>query len=260
MITGDVILYNNTMPLRDFKYETGAAVESTVLEMWAHVSEDSIPYLAAGHTGRNVLLVHGAGASRRDWKDVIPVLAQFNRVYAPDLIGFGDAPRRELSYTPEYMADSLVGFMDGVGIEDAILVGHSLGGRVCLEVARKYPERVRGLTLEAPMGFGKLKWTGRLFGILRWWIYEALGFDSPYPRLDFPTVESDTETFDSITCETLLMWGSKDLYFPPEQGIKALEMIPNSRLRIYDGVGHSVHRSIPERFNSDLCLFLVEQS
>ena len=248
------------MPSSDFTYDTGAAVEPTVQERWALVSEDSIPYLVAGNTGRAVLLVHGAGASRRDWKDVIPVLAQFNRVYAPDLIGFGDAPRRELPHTPGYIADFLVAFMDAVGIEDAILVGHSLGGRVCLEVARKHPERVRGLTLEAPMGFGKLRWTGRVFSIVRWWIYGALGFESPYPRLDFPAVESDATIYDSITCETLLLWGSKDLYFPPEQGLTALEMIPNSRLRVYDGVGHSVHRSIPERFNSDLSMFLLEQS
>lgn len=100
------------MPLSDFTYDTGAAVEPTVQERWALVSDDSIPYLVAGNTGRAVLLVHGAGASRRDWKDVIPVLAQFNRVYAPDLIGFGDAPRRELPHTPGYIADFLVAFMD----------------------------------------------------------------------------------------------------------------------------------------------------
>ncbi|MCY4651929.1 MAG: alpha/beta hydrolase, partial [Dehalococcoidia bacterium] len=78
--------------------------------------------------------------------------------------------------------------------------------------------------------------------------------------LDFPSVERDKVIFRAITCETLLLWGTKDLYFPPEHGLTALERIPNSRLRVYEGVGHSLHRSIPERFNSDLAMFLDEQS
>ena len=248
------------MTSADFRHDTGPAVEPTVREKWALVSDDSIPYLVAGDANHAVLLVHGAGADRRDWKDVIPVLAQSNRVFAPDLIGFGDAPRRDFPHTPRYIADFLVEFMDAVGIEDAILVGHSLGGRVCLEVAREYPERVRGLALEAPMGFGKLRWQGRMLSIARWWIYGALGFKSPYPFLDFPSVERDKAIFRAITCETLLLWGTKDLYFPPEHSLTALERIPNSRLRVYEGLGHSLHRSIPDRFNSDLAMFLDEQS
>ncbi len=248
------------MTSADFTHDTGAAGEPTVEEKWTLVTDDIIPYLVAGDADRTVLLVHGAGADRRDWRDVVPVLARFNKVYAPDLIGFGDAPREEIPHTPEYIADFLVRFMDAVGIEDAILVGHSLGGRVCLEVAREYPERVRGLALEAPMGFGKLRCQGRILSIARWLIYGVLGFKSPYPMLAFPLDERDEAIFRAITCETLLLWGSHDLYFPPEHGLTALERIPNSRLRVYEGLGHSLHRSIPERFNSDLAMFLDELS
>ncbi len=184
-------------------------------------------------------------------------LSPRSRVVAPDLIGFGDAPRGDFAYTPEYMADFLAGFMDAVGIERAALVGHSMGGRVCLEVARRHPERVSALILEAPMGFGEVSRPGRMFSMARWWVSRLLGLKSPYPRLDFPIIESETAGFGSLACETLMIWGSRDLYFPAEHGLRALEIIPNSRLEVYDGVGHGVHRSFPARFNADAREFLA---
>ena len=160
------------------------------------------------------------------------------------------------SHTPRYMADYLAGFMDAVGIETATLVGHSLGGRVCLELALTYPERVSGMLLEAPMGFGKLSWPGRALSIARWALHRIIGLESPYPPLDFPIVEPDPTKFQSITCETALLWGTRDLYFRPEQGLTALEQIPNSRLKVYAGVGHSLHRSMPARFSADVTTLL----
>lgn len=233
---------------------------STVVEdKWVEVAGDRIPYLTAGDSERKALLVHGAGSSRSTWKDIIPVLGRGNSIYAPDLIGFGDAPRWDFPHTPEYMAECLVGFMDTVGIEKAVLVGHSLGGRVCLEVALRHPERVEGLVLEASMGFGKVAWMGRLFSQARLLIHRILRVKSPYPRLRFPRVEDDLPKFTEIACDTLLIWGAKDPYFPLEQGRVALEVIPRSRLLVYPGVGHSLHRSDPARFSADVGVFLAER-
>ena len=231
-----------------------------VVERSACVESDEIPYLFSGDSERRVLLVHGAGASRSDWLEVIPALSKQYSLYAPDLIGFGDTPRREFPHTPQYIADFLAEFMNVVGIQQAALVGHSLGGRVCLELARRHPDRVKRLVLEAPMGFGKLWWPGRLFSVTRWWLYGIVGLKSPYPPLDFPMVERDSSAFQSLSCETLLLWGAKDLYFPPEQGLTAVELIPNSRLKVYAGVGHSLHRAIPERFSADVSMFLKERA
>ncbi len=245
------------MSSNNFTADISTSDGSSVVERWASIEGDDIPYLSAGNSERRVLLVHGAGANRTDWMDVIPVLASDNSVYAPDLIGFGETPRRESPHTPEYIANFLAGFMDAAGIEKAALVGHSLGGRVCLEMARRHPERVSGLVLEAPMGFGKVAWPGRMFSMARWWIHKIAGLRSPYPRLDFPPVESDPTGFDSLNCKTLMLWGANDLYFPVERGRIALDLIPNSTLKVYERVGHSAHRSVPARFNSDVTAFLA---
>ena len=229
------------------------------VEKWTLVAGDSVPYLVAGDSAApNLLLVHGAGASRKDWREIVPILADKSMVYAPDLIGFGDTPRRSIPHTPQYIARFLVEFMDSIGLEDATLIGHSLGGRVCLEVARMYPDRVNGLALEAPMGFGKLRWQGRALSIARLWLYRVMGLKSPYPPLDFPRIEEGSSAFESLECDTMLLWGGRDLYFPPEHGFLALECIPNSSIKVYPKIGHSLHRSIPAQFSSDVAAFLAE--
>ena len=234
-------------------------INTAVAEKWAEVAGDSIPYLTAGDSERKALLVHGAGSSRSTWQDVIPVLARDSSVYAPDLIGFGDTPRWDIPHTLEYMSECLVGFMDTVGIEKAVLVGHSLGGRVCLEVALRHPERVDGLVLEAPMGFGKVAWMGRLFSHTRLLIHRILRRKSPYPRLRFPPLEDDLPRLAEVGCDTLILWGTRDPYFPLKQSRVALDVIPASRLAVYSGVGHSLHRADPARFSADVGAFLAER-
>lgn len=234
-------------------------IGAAIVEKWVETEGGSLPYLTAGDSGRDALLVHGAGSSRKTWTEVMPALSRDNRLFAPDLMGFGDAPRGDFVHTPEYLAEHLVEFMDAVGVERAALVGHSLGARVCLEVALRHPERVSGLALEAPMGFGKISWQGRSFSMARWWAHKLLGLKSPYPKLRFPTEGLDSSAFESLSCETLLLWGTRDPYFPLEQSRVALEVIPRARLSVYSGVGHSLHRSDPERFGADIGAFLAER-
>jgi pimeloyl-ACP methyl ester carboxylesterase len=81
-------------------------------------------------------------------------LAREHRVYAPDLLGFGLAPKPPAPYTPERWAEQIAGLRDYANLDRMVLAGHSLGGMVALTVTRQAPARVAGLGLLNALGIG----------------------------------------------------------------------------------------------------------
>jgi pimeloyl-ACP methyl ester carboxylesterase len=111
----------------------------------------SVSALSIGE-GPDVLLIHGLGATKSSWLDLAASLVQQgNRVIVPDLPGFGASskPARG-SYTAPWFAEAMLQLMDALGVEQADIVGNSLGGRVAIELALRHPERVGALVLLCP--------------------------------------------------------------------------------------------------------------
>ena len=106
----------------------------------------TIFYTAKGE-GKPLLLIHGYGAGMWVWEKQINVLSQSYRVYALDLIGHGFSDRPKIPYTPETYIHFLNDFMDGAGIEKAIVIGNSMGGGIAWGTAIFHPERVDRLVL-----------------------------------------------------------------------------------------------------------------
>ncbi len=111
--------------------------------------------------GPVVLLLHGFPDSRYLWRNQLQPLADAGyRVIAPDLRGFGDAPKPEGvdAYTiPNILAD-LTGLLDALEIEKAHIVGHDWGGTIAWLFAGNFPDRsmsVTGLTVGAPGSPGR---------------------------------------------------------------------------------------------------------
>ncbi len=99
----------------------------------------------------DVILIHGLMDSAEQWRKNIDALAQTQRVWAIDLIGFGFSSRvKTPTYSMKMFARSIREFMDAQAIARASIVGHSLGGAVALEFAHDFPERVDKLVLIAP--------------------------------------------------------------------------------------------------------------
>lgn len=97
-------------------------------------------------SGPFVTLVHEGIADRRMWRETIPVLEPDYTVVAYDQRGFGDST---MPSGPATYIDDLCALLDHLGVEQTILVGASLGGRVALELALLQPDRVERLVLAA---------------------------------------------------------------------------------------------------------------
>lgn len=104
-------------------------------------------------SGAPVILIHGLAASLHDWDDLIPELTKNGyAAYALDLLGHGDSPKpKTRAYRIQWLSEHFFAWMESLHLtEPAILVGHSLGGYIALEFARRFPERTRGLILVNP--------------------------------------------------------------------------------------------------------------
>jgi pimeloyl-ACP methyl ester carboxylesterase len=105
-------------------------------------------YVVAGH-GPAVVLVHGLGGFGESWRPTIDALASRATVFAVDLPGFGRSAKPRTSYRLGFFARALHGFMDGLALGQASLVGHSLGAAVAVTYALTHPARVERLAVVA---------------------------------------------------------------------------------------------------------------
>ncbi|MGH7662901.1 MAG: alpha/beta fold hydrolase [Gemmatimonadaceae bacterium] len=115
--------------------------------------------------GAPALFIHGWGCSSYVFAANLRPIAEHRtakkplRTIAFDLQGHGlsDKPGDAASYTLAAMTAHVVDVLDALELESATLVGHSLGGRIALELALARPERVRALALIAPVGLAPLR-------------------------------------------------------------------------------------------------------
>jgi pimeloyl-ACP methyl ester carboxylesterase len=116
-----------------------------------HLPGRRVSMLTMGE-GRDVLLLHGLGATKASFYDTAAALSRDGyRVHALDLPGFGSSSKPATApYTARWFADTVLGVMDRLGIDRAHLVGNSMGGRVAIELALREPERVGALALLSP--------------------------------------------------------------------------------------------------------------
>ncbi|NQF12950.1 alpha/beta hydrolase [Brevibacillus sp. HB1.3] len=104
-------------------------------------------YYEVSGEGRPVILLHSGGADLRDWTFVAPILAKHYQVITFDGRGCGKSPSP--TETANYVED-LLSVMDHFQLDEATLVGHSIGGRIATDFALTYPQRVSKLVLIAP--------------------------------------------------------------------------------------------------------------
>jgi pimeloyl-ACP methyl ester carboxylesterase len=102
-------------------------------------------------SGEPLLLLHGLGATKAEFLPTVAALAPGFRTIAIDLPGFGDSDKPfPAAYDAPFFARWVAALMDALELDRTHLLGHSMGGRVALEVAMRHPERIDRLVLMTP--------------------------------------------------------------------------------------------------------------
>ena len=102
-------------------------------------------------TGEPIVLLHGLGATKAEFLPTVPALAPGFRTIAIDLPGFGDSDKPfPAPYDARMFSRWVVATLDALGLDRTHLLGHSMGGRVALEVGMRNPDRIDRLVLMTP--------------------------------------------------------------------------------------------------------------
>jgi len=231
--------------------------------------------------GPAVVLIHGAGGNHLAWP---PALRRLPHVttYAVDLPGHGRSEGAGRERIEEYAAD-LVRFLDTLGIERAVLVGHSMGGAIAQTVALTHPGRVDGLVLLATAARLRVapailegletdfEGTVRLISQWAWgpgadplWVergremMEACG--PQVLRKDFLACDrfDIRDRVASIACPTLVLVGSEDRMTPPRFGQWLADQLPGGKFALIEGAGHMLMLERPQEVLEAVTAFLSE--
>lgn len=111
-----------------------------------------VSYLEKGE-GDNVILIHGFGVTNYVWRKNIDDLSRHFTVYAIDMIGSGYTEKPlNFNYSINNMSKFIYEFMKRLKLDNVFLVGHSLGGAVCLNLTLNHPENISKLVLIDSLG------------------------------------------------------------------------------------------------------------
>lgn len=267
-------------------------VDTTTVKYATLASGVRLPYVEQGDSdGVPVVLLHGVTDSLRSWEPVLPYLPSSIRAFAVTQRGHGDADRPAAGYHPHDFATDVVAFLDAVGVEQAVLAGHSMSSYIAERVASEHPDRVLGLVLlggftsyssnpvvvelcEAVEAFDDsvdpefvLEFQEGTIaqpvadGFVDMVVSESLKLPAPVWRASFAgLLEIDRSVeLESIAAPTLVVWGDQDVVAPRADQDALAEGVPGAELLVYEGAGHALHWEEPQRFAADLIAFVEDR-
>jgi len=97
--------------------------------------------------GKPLVLISGLGYSLWQWRNMVPILAEYFQVITFDNRGVGQSDKPAGPYTAQMLAADTVGLLEALNIEMAIIMGHSMGGFIAQAMALDFPQRLGKLIL-----------------------------------------------------------------------------------------------------------------
>jgi pimeloyl-ACP methyl ester carboxylesterase len=271
----------------------GAADGAIFSRHRAQANGFDIAYLKGGYAGdmTPILALHGMGGAGK-WEAYHMALGTVALTYVPQLPGWSEGkPPAGIESVQDYAA-LMVAFLDAVGIDKSILVGHSIGGWIALLIAMAHPDRVARLILVDAMGlavpsapapdlremdeesfaravFGRLGLiaTAQAYGFGAEWenVRRGAEFERQWKGCGLvstlvqgPCADPElTRQVQNIGTETLLIWGRLDGIVPLQHGAALRAMLPCARLHVLERCGHLPMAEKPETYHRLLYDFLV---
>jgi abhydrolase domain-containing protein 14 len=191
------------------------SVQNKIIEIEGH----RINTLQAGKsTGTAILLLHGKSFQAKTWQE-LGTLETISReglfVVAIDFPGYGKSAQAPL------LSERVInGVMAAAGINKAILVAPSMGGKIALEYTLEHPEKTLGLVLIGSIG-----------------------------------IEENRKRLSELPSSTLIIWGENDQISDPSNGTLLHESIPGSKLVIFAGAKHPCYLEQPQLWHKTLLNF-----
>lgn len=234
-----------------------------------------------------IVLLHCYTCSIHWWLDLEPLLASDSRVVSVDLPGHGGSEKPRDGYSAEAQADLVAAALRDAGVRDALIVGQSLGGVIATALAERHPELARGVVvIDSPVRerYRDLPLTARIArapvigqavkraapdSAIRDGLSDAFaeGFEVPdqfvedVRRMTFSSFKNVPEQVDAYIEQApiddrlaktglplLVVFGSEDtVVTPPDEAADEFRDIPDARVVMLDGIGHTPQVEAPRR-------------
>lgn len=245
----------------------------------APINGTHIHYTRTGSKDAPVLVfANSLGTDQRIWDDVVAGLSDRFDIVTYDKRGHGLSGIGTETFDIALLADDLIGLLDHLGIDRAILCGLSVGGLIAQKITEQHPDRVRGLILcdTAPKLGAADGWNSRIEAIrkdgiaalgdaiMERWLSPAFRRERPLETAMYRDmlVRTSAEGYigtcmalrdgdlrdaaGKIAVPTLCICGSEDLATPPDVVREMADMIPDAEFELIDGVGHLPCIETPE--------------
>jgi esterase len=235
-------------------------------------------------TGEAVILIHGLFGALDNLGALARHLSQHYQVVSVDLVNHGKSKHQhDMSY--HSMANDIIELINSLGLESVILFGHSMGGKVAMQLALNYPERVKALIVAdiAPVSYNNrhtqvfnglnsvdlanlqnrkqaqqtLEQSGIEPGVSQFLLKNLVKSDTGYAwrcnvgalERAYPAIIAGFETEAQFTGPTLFIKGELSDYIQEQHRSQIAKYFPQASAKIIQGTGHWLHAEKPSAFN-----------
>lgn len=228
-------------------------------------------------TGEPLVIVHGLAGSGRWWTPNIPELSQKFQLYLIDLPGFGLMRRQRKHFSLPAMGEWLESWTLAVGLKTFALLGHSMGGYICMSLAARAPERVTHLILLDSIGIpfersarqlipptliSMLHTTPAFWPILLYDSNIRAGIPMVMRAANQIVALDAKPVIEAVKTPTLLIWGDNDELVPLSFGYQLRDKLAKAQARmlVLKKANHIAMYDQPLQFNAGVLAFLAGQT